>query len=422
MIYRNFVKTFLSTLFILVFMSIAPMAWTHAISLSEAESIALAHAPELKQLEAKQQAFEQSSIAAGQLSDPKLMLSAMNVPVDTFNLSQEGMTQLQVGLQQAFPRGHSLKYRSLKKHHLAQAELEKEQVMRAQILREVRIAWFNLYYWQKAKYIVRQQKKVFRHLVKVTESLLANNKIQQKDLIRAQLELTDLDNRLINVSQQIDTARIQLARWIGPTVAKRIHASQLPSFAKPPSLIDMGSLIKDHPALRTDSALISASYAGVKLAKQQYNPGFLIGVNYGFRQGHNMDSSRRADFLSAQMSLDLSLFPRNRQDRVLQASQKTFVASQENQQVHYRQLQEALKTHYTAWQKLRKSVHLYQRHLIPKAKQYAEATLVAYQNDQTDFPTLARSYVRELEIQLAGLQTVVARDKARINLFYLQGK
>ena len=407
---------------LLVLLFIGHVADAMPLTLKQAEKAALSQSPEVKSLRAKSRALNQSAIAAGQLSDPKLMLGAMNVPVDTFNFSQEPMTQVQVGLMQSFPRGRSLHYKSAQKQDLSVAESHKQQVMRLRVLQGVRLSWLNLYYWIHAKRIILKQKKVFQHLVKVTESMLANNKAQQKDVIRAQLEVTELDNRLLNINQQIKTARATLGRWVGSALAKKAVPMQLPGWLSPPKLSQFQHDVHQHPILKTDAALISSGHAGIKLAEQQYKPGFTVGVAYGFRQGHNMDGQRRSDFLTAQVSMDLPLFTRNRQDRTLRASQENLLSNEENQMSDYRQLLEALKTQYAAWQQQRRSVWLYRSHLIPEAKQYAEATMTAYQNAQTDFPTLARAYVRELKTELEGLKAKVHQNIARANLLYLQGK
>lgn len=407
---------------LLVLLLIGHVANAMPLTLKQAERAALSQSPEVKSLRAKTEALGQSAIAAGQLSDPKLMLGAMNVPVDTFNFSQEPMTQVQVGLMQAFPRGRSLHYKSLQKHDLSIAESHKQQAMRLQVLQGVRLSWLNLYYWIHAKRIVLKQKKVFQHLVKITESMLANNKAQQRDVIRAQLELTELDNQLLNMNQQIKTARATLGRWVGPALAKEASPKRLPSWLSPPKLLQFQHDLAQHPILKTDAALISSGHAGIKLAEQQYKPGFTVGVAYGFRQGRNMDGQRRSDFLTAQVSMDLPLFTHNRQDRTLRASQENLLSNEENQMSDYRQLLETLKAQYAAWREQRRSAWLYRSQLIPEAKQYAEATMTAYQNTQTDFPTLARAYVRELNTELGGLKALVHQHIARANLLYLQGK
>ena len=49
---------------------------------------------------------------AGTLPDPMLSFNAVNLPTNTFNLSQEPMTQLQIGLSQAIPFPGKLALRS----------------------------------------------------------------------------------------------------------------------------------------------------------------------------------------------------------------------------------------------------------------------------------------------------------------------
>lgn len=393
------------------------------VTLAQVEKAALQQAPELKSLDAKSESLSQSAIAAGQLSDPKLMLGAVNIPTDTFSLNQESMTQMQIGVMQAFPRGHSLRYRSLQEKIKGQAEHEQAQTLQVQILKDVRISWLNLYYWLKTKQIVSAQKKIFQHLISITESMLANNQAQQKDVIRAQLELTQLDNQIIKINQQINTTRAQLARWVGTTLANEANPSQLPHWKNPPSLATLKTIIKHHPKLRTDQALITANYNGVKLAEQQYKPGMTVNVGYGFRQAYNTTThEKNPNFVSAQLSIDLPLFPNNRQNRLVKASEENLIASQEDQQSHYRQLNQILDTQYVTWQQQQKSARLYQKQLIPEAKQYAESTMIAYQNAQTDFPTLARAYVDELNISLKGLKASVDCNTARISLLYLEGE
>lgn len=398
------------------------IGYSFPLSLKKAEKEAVDRAPELKALQAKRKSFEHSAIAAAQLSDPKLKLGSLNVPVDTFSFSQEPMTQVQVGLQQSLPRGRSLHYRSLKQKAFSKAESYKYNVMRLQILQGVRVSWLNLYYWVNAKQIVLNQKDVFQHLVSVTESMLANNKAQQKDVIRAQLELTELDNQLIKINQNISIAKAQLGRWISPQLAKGTVPKRLPRWPRFANIQELSGQLYHHPTLETDTAVIAANQAEVNVAKQQYKPGFLLGVAYGFRQGRNLDGNRRPDFFTAQVSMDLPLFTRNRQTQTLNASIENFSASKENKVSDYRQLLEVLKTQYATWEQEDESSRLYKSKLIPEAKQYAEATMTAYQNAQTDFPTLARAYVRELNVELSGLRVTVNRSIARANILYLQGQ
>lgn len=397
-------------------------AYSFSLSLKQAETLAIEHSTEIQSLRAKNESLYQAAIAANQYPDPSLFGGALNVPVDTFKFNQEPMTQIQIGLGQYIPRGKSLKFGSQEKNCLAKAEFFKLQSMRLDILQKVRLSWLHLFYWQQARTIVVKEKAIFKELLEVAKSMLANNKAQQKDVIRAQLELSELDNRLIQIDEQIQTARFQLARWISESNADKAQASSKPLWPSLPAKQKLLNAVKQHPELKTDSATISAFQAKVHLALEQYKPGFNVNVGYGFRQGRGIDGRKWPDFLTATVNMDLPVFTQNRQDKSLKSSQDNLLASEKDRMSHYRNLREYLNIQYNIWQQQQKSTQLFIRSLIPQANQYANATMTAYQNFQTDFPTLARAYVRQLNTELEALKVKVDRDVARINLLYLQGK
>ena len=63
------------------------------ISLDQAIALAQQNDPWLHGSKLKQQAVEYNSIASGTLPDPIMSVGMMNLPTDTWNLDQEGMTQ-----------------------------------------------------------------------------------------------------------------------------------------------------------------------------------------------------------------------------------------------------------------------------------------------------------------------------------------
>lgn len=386
------------------------------------ESKAIQYSSEIRALQNQQKSKNEQAIAAGQWKDPKLMLGAMNVPVDSFNFSQEPMTQIQAGLSQQFPKGKSLYYRSLSTEQDAKAVGYQMALVKLSVLKNVRLACLNLYFWQRSKQLVLAQKKVFRHLLKVTESLLSHSKAQQKDVIRAQLELNTLNDKLIEIDQRQRVAKATLARWVGDNFSNRTSPKKLPFWGKPPTIKQLYSRIRNHPLLRRDKELIQSDTSSVHYAQEQFKPGFTAGVMYGYRQGKNMNGTGRSDFISANLSIDLPLFTKNRQSRLLKASENKLSATQENELTDYRSLNEATKISYASWKAATKSSWLYQQHLVPEAILYAKSTKVAYENTETDFPTLARAYVRELNTKLMALKTSVTAAKSRVELLYLQGK
>ena len=81
------------------------------LTLDEAEALALAYEPGIEARLSRASALREEAVAAGERPDPMLQLGALNLPVDSFDLDQEPMTQLRVGISQQFPQGDTLALR-----------------------------------------------------------------------------------------------------------------------------------------------------------------------------------------------------------------------------------------------------------------------------------------------------------------------
>ncbi|MEN8236946.1 MAG: TolC family protein [Pseudomonadota bacterium] len=393
-----------------------------ALTLEKIEKIALETAPEIAQIRYKEQALREAAVAAGELPDPTIQAGIINVPTDNFSLTQENMTQIKFSVAQAFPKGQSLSIKSQQKELMAKAEQFRGQNTKASILLTVRTEWLEIYYWTQAAKIVDEMMGTFKHLVDVTESMLAVGKTRQHDVLRAQLELSNIENRHIQIEQQIATLRARLGRWIGQEIAGLALPDRLPVWPQPPAQHLLQQKINQHPHIKSDASLVAASRQEVAHAEEQYKPGWNLGLHYGFRQGTNTGrTSRRADFVGAQVGFDLPIFTAQRQDRHLAQSLANLHATRELQESDYRKMTSEVGQQYALWQKLLRQAEHYQQRLLPEAKQYAEATLPAYQNLLSDFSTLVQAFIAQLDTQLKELRIRVDLSKTRAALLYLEG-
>lgn len=400
---------------------LCPCAHAKPLSIKEVEYLALNSSPEILQFKAKARGLLQQSVADRQLSDPQLMAGAINVPTNSFSFTQDEMTMLAVGLQQQLPRGHSLAIKSKQTRALAGAEYIKAKEQASLILRTVRETWLELYYWDAALRLIKNNRSNYRHLLKESESQYSAGKINQADVLQVQVELSRLTNQTLQVEQQIDLTRAQLGRLIGQKQAQRPLLSKLPNWPKPPKAASLQKRLQRHPLLLIDGATIAAAREEVALAKEQYKPSWLLGVSYGFRQGQMPNSMPRSDMLTAQLTVDLPLFPGKRQDRQFAASVYRLQASHMDRAIHYRDLLKELKAQRLIWEKLSQREHIYQQQLLPEVRQTVKALLLAYQNTEVDMGLILRAYSNELLIKQEQLQVRVDKMKARAALLYLEG-
>jgi outer membrane protein TolC len=394
----------------------------NALTLEEAVELALGRDPAVAALQTRASAFAEIAVAEGQLPDPQLKIGAVNFPVDTFSFSQEPMTQVQIGLQQAFPPGKTLSLRRRQTDAMSAQERAAADDEALAVRRSVREAWLEIYYGLRAAAVIEETQGLFSQLALITRSYYASGRRNQQDVIQAQLERSRLDDRLLDIESQTQTARAELAKWVGNEAAQRELPAVLPALPQPGPSDTLRSGLQSHPLLQAQQERIEQARLGVDLAREQYKPGWRFEIAYGIRGGEDPGGRERPDFLSAMATMDLPLFRNKRQDRRLAASQRQLNAATLTRDDRYRELLRMLEANVALWQRLDERQRLFQNTLLPQARQNAEAAVNAYQSDLADLTTVIRARATELDTRLADLRVRVESARIQARLLYLAGK
>lgn len=383
------------------------------LTIAEAEDRALDQEPGQSAWEARADALEEQAVAAGQLPDPKLRVGLANYPLESGGFATEGMTQGQIGIRQSFPPGRTRSIRTRQFQSLA-GEMERHAESRGRdVLTAVRNDWLETYYWQRAEAIVRELRPLFSDLVTVTKSLYAVGRKDQQDVLRAKLELSRLDDRLIDIGKRQAGARAGLSQWVG-SEASRPLAEKLPRWASVPALESLRESLNAHPALQAANARIEARAAGIELEMQRYKPGWAVDFGYGYRDGRLPTGEPRSDFISLSVTIDLPLFRRNRQDRYVGAAVKERRAAIDSKEELLRRLSSELEGEYARWRDLNRRIALYEQEILTQSEEQAKAALAAYQSEAGDFAEVMRAYIDQLNtrLELTRLRTERAQSYA----------
>lgn len=404
----------------LVLALIAPSVQGAGLSLKEAERMALDTDPMLKMRQAKAQSLRDKAVAEGQLPDPQLTAGVFNVPLDSFSMSENPTTQIRFGIVQAFPRGRTLAYRQEQAEFRSQLEEQRKRERRLATLRDTRLAYFDAYYRNRSLDVIRDSRRLFTQLVEVTESQYTSGLNTQQDLLRAQLELSRLEDRETRISEAESRSRAELARWVGEPAFGNL-AESFPELPEPVDLETLEDRLMAHPLILAEDSEVAARRAGVKMAREQYKPGFSLGLEYRLRQGSDPDGSNRSDMMAAMVRMDLPLFTDKRQDRRLAASQQEAVAARWSREDRLLELRRALYAAQASWARLGERLERYEKRLLPEARATAQASFNAYQSAVTEFTTLMRARLTELEMRIDVLRLAVERAKVQVTLLYLGG-
>lgn len=387
---------------LLVFLcSFAPaMAQQHLpLTLKEAEALALDAEPGQAAFQAASAAYSEKAVAAGQLPDPTLRVGLANFPLESGGFTTEGMTQGQLGIRQAFPPGETRTHSARQFRFLSAEMRESAEGRRRQVLTAVRKAWLNAWYWDRAYSIVSDSRPYFQDLLTVARSLYSVGEKDRQDVLRAELELTRLEERLIGIEQECKRAQAELSQWVGDE-SRRPIARQLPSWADIPDLPNLKERLSAHPELQAAGERINAHEAGVLLAKERYKPGWTIDLGYGYRNGFLPDGRPRSDFVSLSVTVDLPVFRANRQDRRYAAALSERLAAIESREQLFRRLQSQLERETESWRELDRRLELFDNRILVLADDQARAALDAYRSDVGDFADVMRSVVDRLNAQL----------------------
>jgi outer membrane protein TolC len=393
----------------------------YALSLQQAEKLAIQADPVIEGYKASSRSFVDASVADDTLPDPMLRLGAVNVPVDSFDLQQEQMTQLKVGVQQNFPRGDVRSIKQQQSRYLSKASMSMADDAQLKILRDVRETYLNLYYEISAYQIIRETRQLFSELVRITESNYAAGRVNQQDVMLAGLELSRLDDRSTKIQANEEIYRSKLSQWIGEAAWNKI-GMEFPQLPPLPEAVDLNSTIVQHPLIQSETAKVDASRQMTELAKQEYKPGWSLLVDYGFRSGNNPDGSERADFATAIISLDVPLFTGNRQDKTVSSSQQKISVARYAKDDQLRRLKQMFEKDQHLYIRLGQRHELYKNSLLIAAKNNSKASLKAYQSGVTEFDTLMRAEITELDVRLEDLRVRVDRAAAQARLLYITGE
>jgi outer membrane protein TolC len=390
------------------------------LTLAEAEDKALDSEPGHAALIARAAALEETAIAAGQLPDPTMRVGLANYPISSGGFTTEGMTQAQLGFRQRFPSGKSRAFMTDQYESLAREMKEDASARSRDALHSVRNAWLETYYWQQARDIVTESRPFFIDLAEVSRSLYSVGRKTQQDVLRAELELGRLDDRLIEIDRQHALAVAALSEWLGAD-ARRPVAVKLPGWNQVPPLEALRSELPAHPAVLAADAQIAARQAGVSVAEEGKKPGWALDLGYGYREGELSTGEPRSDLVSLSVTMDMPFFRKNRQDRSLSAALRERSAAEYDKGALLRRLSSRLDAEYAQWHDYTRRLALYETSILELSGSQANAALLAYQSEAGDFADVMRAYIDDLNTRLDHVRLQVERAQRYAALANLGG-
>lgn len=390
--------------------------------------------------------LQEEALASAQLPDPKFSLGLANMPLDSFDFNQEAMTQLKFSVSQMLPRGDTL---SLKKQSWVQKSrlTQMKQFERAaQIERDVSLLWLETYEAQQSITLIESNRSLFEQLLEVSQARYSSalGRTRQGDIIKAELELIRLEDRLTGLALKKQAKYAALGHWVSdlepwqaPKTLPQIVLKKAQYFSsRDPkknelSVMKRTSLERNtwsdqviaqqlmvHPSIKWIGEKARIAQTATSLAKQAYQAQWGLNASYGYRD--NADNGMtRSDFLSLGVTLDMPLFSQKAQDSQVKSKQLQGLSIQFKQSLKLKQMLAKYRVIQENVTKLKQRKGLYQESLLPQLKQQESVLLAAYNSNDGPFSDVIKARIESLNAQVEVLSIDVALQKQKAEFNYL---
>ena len=400
-------------------------------SLTQAIHSAQTKDPWLTGSKYRQEHLQAMSVSAGTRPDPTISLGLVNLPLDSFEFGSESMTQAKIGFSQTFSRGQTLSLRQEKLEKLSRMQPHARENRKAHVAVQVSHLWLEAFRSQKTVALIEQDRELFEYLVELAQSSYTSTsgRVRQQDVLRAQLELTRIEDRLTVLQQQGEMQLAQLSEWLGnEQYDLRIKMSDdLEQSITKPNLVGaaaniqkrqrLAEILNQHPKIRSINQKIHAGETGVKLAKQTYKPQWGINASYGLR-GNDRQGNDRSDLLSLGLSVNLPLFTNTHHDKHVQAATAERESIKTERALALRQLRSGFDTSEVRYLRLNNRKTLFDTRLLKESAERSEAALTAYTNGNGDFTEVVHARIGELNARIDALNIDVDIQKSLAQIQY----
>lgn len=318
------------------------------------------------------------------LPDPVLYGKFLPTPIRT----AEGDNFFNLGLKQKFPFPGKLEGAG----QVALAELDvaiaRLREVCQRVIRDVKKNYFTLFVTDKSAEIIRANKVIIRGLVDVALAQVASGKRPQDDVLRAQVEESNLQAILIGLRQRRASTVSRLNELLNrPT---RTKIATIKKFGIRDRKLELKKLLtraeENNPKLLGLRQQIKREKRAAELARLDYWPDLTLGAEWIYmdpRTGNRL-SKDGSDNIGLSFGINIPIQWGRIRAKIREAEYKTEAAEKMYQTMHNK-IEFALSDSLERLRAQTDLAKIFSDTIIPQAKQTYELSQVSYSAGKSDF-------------------------------------
>jgi cobalt-zinc-cadmium efflux system outer membrane protein len=389
------------------------------LGLDEAIERALGDSPQIVAAQATLEGAQEVAPSAGRLPDPEAIMGVDNLPINTsdqFSLTRDFMTMRKVGVMQTFPSGVKRRLQgelAAREIGVAQANLWASRFETAKATAE---AWIACATAEQSLKRVRELRSDLSAQSSASRAALASGRSSAGDALSGEAALARLDNRILELEQQLAMKRAELARWVGQDATR--------NFAELPWQRELGgapqTLAQDvavHPPLAPIVASLEVARTEVSLARAEKRPDWSAELSFAKR------GPDYSDMVSLEFRVALPLFAQHRQNPVIAAKLANVRAQEASREAEIRMHRAEIESMLSMWQSGRMRLQHFEKELLPLAHDRSRAVSNSYGSGRGDLRSALDALSDEVDLQLEyiALEGDVTRAWTFLHLLHSTG-
>lgn len=329
------------------------------------------------------------------LPDPTVTVGWVGEPIpfdvtNNFPPSYRGF-----GASQDFPFPGKLKLRGKIADRESQAAWWEYEAARRRVTAEVKVAYFQYAYFHKALEIIENNRVLLERLTKIAETRYQAGKGLQQDVLKGQVELSQLLERITILREEKQTATARINTLLN-------RDPQMP--LAPPAPLAQSKLnytIEDlyrlaqanDTGLARDLNVIERNQEAVELAHKSYDPDFK--VSYMYQQRPALDDTH-----GVFLSLNIPIFFKSKQRQQVAEASQNLASARSIRENRVTTVNYLVKQQFIAARQASKLAVLYSQAIVPQSSQTLESSELAYQTGKADFLTMLDNFINLLDFQV----------------------
>jgi outer membrane protein TolC len=357
------------------------------------------------------QAMQEAGAKAGQLPDPTLKLGVDNLPVtgpDKYSIARDFMTMRRVGVEQQWVSSDKRAARTERAKRAVEMEEGNYLTNVALVREETAKAWVNVFYAQKSLGLYVEIEKAMADDFRASQAAHRGAKANASEVLQTQIAVTQAHDSTQKAEQDLEAARISLARWIAEPVQS--VAGSMPPLVSHVADMPVEDLERYHPMVLTARRSIALADADTEVAVKDRRP------DWSFEASFSQRGSQYSNMVSVGVSIPLTTNPSQKQDRDIAEKSALGTKARLQYQDALRELQSEIQGLATKVQSSNKRSALLKTELVPAARQQIDLATAAYRSGSGSLSAVfaARKMLVEKQLQIIELEKDAAMNWASL--------